>query len=340
MESKKKITPAAAELAAKNLAQIQKIDPCASQILDKVPHAALYKFNKEKNAWEKTDIDGTMFVYQRVDRPFFSLMIANRQSPQDYIEPITSTLKINNDEQYIFFCKQDGTINGLWCYDPRDTSRIYKLVERLITKINKETKQASATSSSASVPGPTSSAPTDSRSAQLLDLIRGGKHNDIKQTPEKHLDTPTSSTQKSPTKPQEVMPVLLQKLMIQEQPKSALKEPGTAIPSDELEKDLLKTAKPRGNLLQDFVSSPSAVSLAAISTKSVHGSEGEEEAGSEAEVVEREPGFVVGSGASTPVLNKQQFLLAISHLFQTDDQFVAQVHQAYIDALNRRLRID
>lgn len=133
----------------------------------------------------------------------------------------------------------------------------------------------------------------------------------------------------------EQMPPMLQKLM--------LKEPGAAMSADELEKDLIKSAKPhRNHLLQEFTNSTSAISLAAVSTKPLHGSEGDVESDiAEGEILEPlDASFVVGSGEQTPVLNKEQFISAIAHLMQTDDEFVSQIHQAYVSALNRRLNID
>ncbi|CAB3405836.1 unnamed protein product [Caenorhabditis bovis] len=350
-DAKKKAV--AAELAAKNLAQIQKIDPCASKILDKVAHTALYKFNKEKNQWEKTDIDGTMFIYSRVDRPLYSIMIANRQSPDDYIEPITASLQINVDNNYLFFCKTDGTINGLWFYDQKDTKRIAGLVQKLIEKVEKSQESGSPKSSAATAQAAQS---IDDRSAQLMNLIRGGKHNAIKQpttpkkdppsefsTPKTLMETPTSSISRTSLKPDPtpVLPVLLQKLMVQEQPRNLLKEPGAVVSADELEKDLLKTARPKQTQFADFINSPSAVSLNAFSTKSVHGSEG----GDSYDVCSKETNenveasFVVGSGSNTPPLNKEQFASALIYMFQNDDQFVSQLHQAYVDSLNRRFRL-
>ncbi|CAD6197173.1 unnamed protein product [Caenorhabditis auriculariae] len=334
-DSKKKSK--AAELAAKNLAQIQKIDPCANKLLDKVPHTALYKFQKDKRSWMKTDIEGTMFVYQRCDRPFFSFLIANRQSPEDFIVPIGPNLQFKSDKKYLFICTQDCSINVLWFYEEDDCARIANLLEKLLEKTKKTETSAESNNT------------TDSRSQQLLDLIKGGQHNQIKHVSDvetKDFDAGTGYGKSTVTKTSaegssNSMPVLLQKLMIQEQPRTVLKEPGTAMLSDELEKDLLKSAKPKNILFQDFANSPSAASLAAFSTRSVHGSEGENEQEiAETESVAPESSFVMGSGTNTPPLNKEQFASALLHLMQTDDQFLCQIHQAYIDAINRRLRLD
>ena len=34
-------------------------------------HVALYKFRPEAKSWEKTDCAGALFIYERVDKPFY-----------------------------------------------------------------------------------------------------------------------------------------------------------------------------------------------------------------------------------------------------------------------------
>lgn len=338
-----------AEVAAKNLQQLQKIDIAASKILDKVAFAAIYRIDPVKKEWMNSNCEGTLFVYQRADRPYFSFLIANRNDPTDFIEPLTLNHVLRLDGNFIYFYKDQTSIQALWCAQTDDTAKVYNLLQKLVDKLKASTtEQARAAANKASpavvppvapsapvatsapAPAPVSQAPSASKTIDLLQMIKSA------QNPSKPAaSTPTTPSISTPAPAPEQMPALLQKLM--------LKDPGTIMSADELEKDLLKTAKPhRNHLLQDFVNSPSAISLAAISTKSVHGSEGEQDVDvAEGEILEPlDASFVVGSGLQTPVLNKEQFISAIAHLMQTDDEFVSQIHQAYISALNRRLNLD
>ncbi|ULT98081.1 hypothetical protein L3Y34_005725 [Caenorhabditis briggsae] len=332
---------AAAELAAKNLLQLQKIDIAASKILDKIPFVAIYRIDPVKKEWMNSNCEGTLFVYQRADRPYFSFLIANRNDPDDFIEPLTLNHILRHDGNFIYFHKDTNSIQALWFAQVEDAQRIAALLQKLVDKLKGSTTEqakAAAASSNKASPAPQLSTPVStsapapaptSKTIDLLQLIKSAQNS----------SKPTIAVKDSPpaisTPAPEQMPALLQKLM--------LKEPGLAMSADELERDLLKTAKPhRNQLLQDFANSPSAISLAAISTKSVHGSEGDQDVDvAEGEVLEPfDASFVVGSGIETPVLNKEQFLSAIVHLMQTDDEFVSQIHQAYVSALNRRLNID
>uniref|UniRef100_A0A1I7U939 mRNA_decap_C domain-containing protein n=1 Tax=Caenorhabditis tropicalis TaxID=1561998 RepID=A0A1I7U939_9PELO len=330
-DTKKKA--AAAELAQKNLAQLQKIDIAASKILDKMPFAAIYRFDTGKKEWQPANCEGTLFVYQRADRPYFSFLIANRSDPSDFIEPLTMNHMLRLDGNYIQFHKENSSIQALWFHQADDSLRIFNLLQKLVEKLKASTtEQARAAKTKVSAPVPTAapatpaSAPAPAKTIDLIEMIRSAQKPTISAPP-----TATAPPGPAP----EQMPPVLQKLM--------LKEPGTAMSADELEKDLLKTAKPhRNHLLQDFANSPSAISLAAISTKSVHGSEGDPDIDvAEGEILEPiDTSFVVGSGQDTPILNKEQFLSAITHLMQSDDEFVSQIHQAYVSALNRRLHLD
>ncbi|EYB91941.1 hypothetical protein Y032_0200g1699 [Ancylostoma ceylanicum] len=104
MEQKPKADP---NLTARNLCSIQRIDPCAVAILDKATHAAKYNFDVATKSWTKTNIEGALFIIQRADKPYYSLIIANRQSLDDMVEPVNPLTKMNLEGHYLFFCKPD-----------------------------------------------------------------------------------------------------------------------------------------------------------------------------------------------------------------------------------------
>ncbi|KAF1759775.1 hypothetical protein GCK72_016242 [Caenorhabditis remanei] len=229
---------AAAELAAKNLQQLQKIDIAASKILDKMPFTV-------KKEWRNADCEGTLFVYQRADRPYFSFLIANRNDPTDFIEPLTSNHILRLEGNFIYFQKDKSPIQALWFHEATDTQRIYNLLQKLVDTLKASTtEQARAASAAggaatkASAPVPTS-APASSKTIDLLQMIKSAQSqsNSVNVTPA--ITTPV-------TTPAEQM---FQKLL------QDFKEPGTAMSADELEKDLLKTAKPHGNHLLQMTKS-------------------------------------------------------------------------------------
>lgn len=94
----------------KNLLAIKRIDPFADRIVTHSANAATFSFNVTENKWEKTDVDGPLFVYRRIDAPMYSIMIANRQSLTDFIEPVTKELKLKYEPPYILMYKPNGII--------------------------------------------------------------------------------------------------------------------------------------------------------------------------------------------------------------------------------------
>ncbi|KAK6752507.1 hypothetical protein RB195_003743 [Necator americanus] len=357
MEQKSKADPS---LTARNLCSIQRIDPCAVAIIDKATHAAKYNFDVTAKAWTKTNIEGALFIIQRADKPYYSLIIANRQSLDDMVEPVNPLTKMNLEGHYLFFCKPDNQIYGLWFFSTEDCSRLYNLLKKLQEEIRSgkiPTPPANDDVGSSNVP---ESVAPPNESNQLLDLLKSTQTTPSVQASirDNHSSAarPSSSSQEKPDKekpklseeqgptgaPVSEMPVLLQKLMIQEQPKLISKVCSSVLTSEDLEKDLLRTAKPKHAQFQEMYTSASAASLAALSNRSVHGSDGEADANEvESIVSSRAPAddstFAICSGSTTPPLNKLQFASALIHLMQTDDHFLTQIHQAYVDAINRRI---
>ncbi|KAI1724872.1 dcp1-like decapping family domain-containing protein [Ditylenchus destructor] len=119
------------KLGNKNLLAIKRIDPHAEALMAQPAISALYEFDVNQTKWQKTDVDGPLFVYKRTEPPIHSLMIANRQSLKDFIEPITESLKLRYETPYIFMYRKDGSIKGLWFHDKDECERIYRLLTNI-----------------------------------------------------------------------------------------------------------------------------------------------------------------------------------------------------------------
>lgn len=76
-------------------------------------HAALYQFDKCNTQWIKSAVEGPLFLYKRADKPFHSLMIANRQSLEDHIEPITPRLRFFLEAPYLFMNTEGMFVLGI-----------------------------------------------------------------------------------------------------------------------------------------------------------------------------------------------------------------------------------
>ncbi|KAI6217576.1 hypothetical protein M3Y99_01762300 [Aphelenchoides fujianensis] len=120
------------ETLERNLRSLRAIDPFADQILHQGVHVAVYSFNGEQRAWKREDVAGPFFVYMRKDKPFFSFVIVNRQSPEDLIQPILPKMSFELNAPYVFINKNDGSsIMGLWFTSEADCTDAHKLFEDL-----------------------------------------------------------------------------------------------------------------------------------------------------------------------------------------------------------------
>ncbi|VDK53244.1 unnamed protein product [Anisakis simplex] len=388
-----------------NLTSVQRIDPCAVAIIDKSAffvwckfdhqfnvinsefygnsfcfqstHAALYSYDAAKEGWTKTAIEGPLLIYRRADRPTHSMIIANRQSLCDHIEPIIPSLRIWEKSPYIFFKKMEvclyrwmilnvfaeNEITGLWFYEREDCVRIYKLLRRLLSETSTPQPPAPATASS----NTTSVQSIQDASFDVLSLLSCPQQTqNVSQqiTTEQNANKPQTLDERVSELPSKdgscgtfEMPAMLQKLLCEESgiAKRTMPLKG-ALNADQIEKHLVQGDS---NLLMDkFLTDPklsthfSSASLAALSTTAVGGSDTgtlpDEATGAGDQSFSTKNRNVTELKRSCSVddttnqipiapLNKEQMLQAMMHLLRTDDDFVAQLHRAYVDSLNYRL---
>ena len=78
---------------------------------------ALYKYNGSKGDWEKTDVEGTLFVYQREADPQFGFTIMNRLSMENLVEPVTKDLDFQLQSPFLLYRNHAHEIFGIWFYE-------------------------------------------------------------------------------------------------------------------------------------------------------------------------------------------------------------------------------
>ncbi|VDM27862.1 unnamed protein product [Toxocara canis] len=306
---------------AMNLTSVQRIDPCAVAIVDKSTHAALYSFDAVKEEWTKTDIEGPLLIHRRADRPAHSMI---------------------------------NEITGLWFYERDDCIRIYKLLTRLVAENDTQSPAVTSLAPDANFDVLSLSSRAHTQSVPL---------GSTEHTPTKnHQDTSANNANSSKCGTYE-MPVMLQKLLCEESgiAKRTMPTKG-ALNADQIEKQLVhgesnhllldKLAVSHAKLPPNY----SSVSLGALSTTAVGGSDSgtipDEAANTEqsfsrsacnnktfrvASELKRSCSANDTNTAPIVPLTKEQMLQALTHLLRMDDDFVVQLHRAYVDSLNYRL---
>uniref|UniRef100_A0A8B9Q2Q2 5'-(N(7)-methylguanosine 5'-triphospho)-[mRNA] hydrolase n=1 Tax=Apteryx owenii TaxID=8824 RepID=A0A8B9Q2Q2_APTOW len=86
-----------------SLAALQQHDPYISSIVDVASQVALYTFGHRANEWEKTDVEGTLFVYTRSASPRHGFTIMNRLSMENRTEPITKDLDFQLQDPFLLY---------------------------------------------------------------------------------------------------------------------------------------------------------------------------------------------------------------------------------------------
>ena len=93
------------------------VDPYIVSIEAHSGQVALYMFSGAKGDWEKTDVEGTLFVYQREADPQYGFTIMNRLSMDNLVEPITKDLDFQLQSPFLLYRNHASEIFGIWFYE-------------------------------------------------------------------------------------------------------------------------------------------------------------------------------------------------------------------------------
>ncbi|XP_077355984.1 mRNA-decapping enzyme 1B isoform X2 [Festucalex cinctus] len=114
-----------------SLAALQRHDPYIKNIVDVASQVALYTYNNRANEWEKTEVEGTLFIYTRLASPTHGFTIMNRLSMENLTEPITKDLDFQLQDPFLLYRNARLVIHGIWFYDKADCQRIAQRMKTL-----------------------------------------------------------------------------------------------------------------------------------------------------------------------------------------------------------------
>lgn len=115
-----------------NVAALKRVDPYVKDILETATHVALYTFNADDNEWEKTDVEGALFVYSRNGEPYHSILIMNRLNTNNLVEPVIQGLDLQLQEPFLLYRNASCRIFGVWFYDKGECIRIAAVLDKLV----------------------------------------------------------------------------------------------------------------------------------------------------------------------------------------------------------------
>lgn len=127
-----------------NLSALQRHYPDITSLLHVASYTVLYVFSLTTNTWEKTGIEGTLFVCQLTPSPIgadrFSVVILNRRALENFDMEITTESDIEITAEYIIL--QGDQIYGLWVFSEPTPSSTAGARDETVEKILALARQA------------------------------------------------------------------------------------------------------------------------------------------------------------------------------------------------------
>lgn len=183
-----------------NLRLLQRsMDRSISNILGSATHVVLYEFNQGSQSWEKSDVEGSMFLAVRPSG--YLLVILNRNSRDNYPMELSADFQLQHSDPYLIFRQQQNgetVIRGIWFPNPAERIAMNDMLQQTLEDL-KNPKPATTVA----VPKPTSYAAAASMdqgamlSALLSPVSLGGNGN--ADTVSSTTRTTTSVRQESPS---------------------------------------------------------------------------------------------------------------------------------------------
>ncbi|XP_075704879.1 mRNA-decapping enzyme 1B isoform X2 [Rhinoderma darwinii] len=125
-----------------SLAALRRQDPYIQGIVDVASQVALYTFSHKANEWEKTDVEGTLFVYTRSASPKHGFTIMNRLSMENRTEPITKDLEFQLQDPFLLYRNARFLIYGIWFYNKEECQRVAEVMTNLTQQEQRKAQQS------------------------------------------------------------------------------------------------------------------------------------------------------------------------------------------------------
>ncbi|CAF1156161.1 unnamed protein product [Rotaria sordida] len=117
-----------------NLQALQNRDPYITKIIDQAQRVCVYKFIGDKREWERKDLEGTLFVYERSCEPYHGFVILSTVSRETFVQIIKSSMEFKHSPNYEAFLQYKvdvGDIYGIWFISKNDCPRVTECLKRL-----------------------------------------------------------------------------------------------------------------------------------------------------------------------------------------------------------------
>lgn len=123
------------EIAFKvNLNNLKKQDQHVVDILDVFSHVVCYSF--KNNMWEKSNVEGTLFITKRSSDPEYGAVILNRLTPENLIVGFHSDAKLRFTGSFFIYSHTAVGLFGLWFNSNDAVSRMSECLRNIKSRCN------------------------------------------------------------------------------------------------------------------------------------------------------------------------------------------------------------
>ncbi|XP_014242328.1 mRNA-decapping enzyme 1B [Cimex lectularius] len=325
-----------------NVSALKLADPLVKEILDTAAHVALYNFNSELQEWEKTNIEGALFIYSRTGEPKYNAFVLNRLSTFNLIEPVDEGLDIQLQEPFLLYRNSIGSIHGIWFYDRDECVRIANAVEKLVME--------QKSSNSCKSEGKSSPSGVEGANPRVMDFFAKASN----KTPSQSVAGPFGGGPRPPqnTKQPDVNPIL-QRLMSGSNPlhvqdiekqhsirKLKKDERPVSLPirQQKLENGIsyMRISESPPKARQHFFNSPSSLENQPLEVSELERNVASIQTPCKPALLP--PGMFTSTVSSVKEdpkvqpepLTKSQLIQAVTYLLKNDADFVKKLHEAYV----------
>jgi hypothetical protein len=140
--------------------------------LDTAAHVALYCFNNNEAKWEKTEVEGALFLYSRDSQPSHAFIIMNRLNTNNLVEPVKPSLDFQIKEPFLLYKTGQASIYGIWFYNKNDCHRFSQNLNKVVKTLGKEPPKRSDGVGGVDIFGMLSKAQEDYNSKKKVIFLR------------------------------------------------------------------------------------------------------------------------------------------------------------------------
>mmetsp|Transcript_13905 Transcript_13905/g.27009 ORF Transcript_13905/g.27009 Transcript_13905/m.27009 type:complete len:351 (+) Transcript_13905:78-1130(+) len=117
-------------LQRRKLRQVKRFDPEAKEILASALFVAVYVYDEDGQEWEREDIEGPLFLVGREGEPKHALVVVNRSSSKNLVQPVSDDTEFDFSESYVMF-RCDTGVYSLWFNSKDEHEQVKEALENI-----------------------------------------------------------------------------------------------------------------------------------------------------------------------------------------------------------------